>query len=284
MAVQIRETEGMAEIREVTDLMALVWGHDLLDPGIARAIQHAGGYLTGAWDGRRIVGGSIAFLGRHGAELVLHSHATCTAPSLVGQGIGLALKWHQRRWTLDRGIQAIEWTYDPLVARNGWFNLTKLGARGVAYEVDFYGRMDTAIERGEESDRCFVRWELDDPKVVAAAAGDLDVPDLGAMQASGVPVVVDVGPEGQPVTGEVPEGGPALAHLPADIESLRLANPQLAGAWRRAVRDTVGAAMQAGRHLTAATRDGWYLLEPMANSTPFAAGFGPLSRRGGEIS
>jgi predicted GNAT superfamily acetyltransferase len=259
VAVVVRETEGMEEIRTLTGLMTEVWGEAFLDPGIVRAIQHAGGYVAASWDGDRMVGGSLAFLGRHDGEVVLHSHATCTAPGLSSRGLGLALKWHQRRWCLDRGLSAVEWTYDPLVARNGWFNLTKLGARGVRYEVDFYGRMTTSIERGEESDRCLVRWDLEDPKVVAAASGDLAPLEVTATKA---PVLVSVGVRGEPVLGSAPTGGPALAQVAPDIETLRVADPDTAAEWRRALRQTLGAAMQQGAHLTAADRDGWYLLEP----------------------
>lgn len=268
MATVIREADGMEEIRAITTLMTEVWGEAFLDPGICRAIQFAGGYLAGSWEGQRLVGGSLAFLGRHGDELVLHSHATATAPGRASEGIGLALKWHQRRWALDHGITAVEWTYDPLVARNGWFNLTKLGARGVGYEVDFYGRMTTAIERGEESDRCLVRWELQDPTVVAASTGALRPLDVAARRAEGVTVLVSVDADGAPLVGGPAEAGhPALAQVAPDIEALRVTNPDKAAAWRRAVRATLGAAMAEGRHLTAADRDGWYLLEPPTERT-----------------
>lgn len=264
MATVIREADGMDEIRAITTLMTEVWGEAFLDPGICRAIQYAGGYLAGSWDGDRLVGGSLAFVGRHGDEVVLHSHATATGPGLGSQGIGLALKWHQRHWALARGLSVIEWTYDPLVARNGWFNLTKLGARGVSYEVDFYGRMTTSIERGDESDRCVVRWDLEDPAVVAAAAGDLAPLDVDACRDDGVPVLVSAGPDGEPVVGDGPEPGrPALAQVAADIEALRVTNPEKAADWRLAVRATLGAAMAEGRHLTAADRTGWYLLAPV---------------------
>jgi predicted GNAT superfamily acetyltransferase len=258
--VRVRETDGIGEIREVCALMGAVWGESLLDPALARAIQHAGGYVVGAWDGERLVGGSVAFLGRGDDEVVLHSHATWAAPAAQGRGIGPAIKWHQRQWALDRGIGAIEWTYDPLVTRNGWFNLTKLGARAVAYEIDFYGRMDTAIERGEESDRCLVRWDLDDPRVVAAAAGTLDPADPDALRAGGATILLEVAPGGGPVIGDRPGAGIALAHLHPDIERLRVDDPATAREWRRALRETVGAAMQAGHQLTGASRDGWYVL------------------------
>jgi predicted GNAT superfamily acetyltransferase len=262
MATVIREAEGMEEIRAMTGLMAEVWGDAFLDPGVCRAAQHAGGYLTGAWEGERLVGASMAFVGWLDGEVLLHSHATCTALGLGSRGIGLALKWHQRRWALERDIRRVEWTYDPLVARNGWFNLTKLGARAVAYEIDFYGPMTTAIERGEESDRCLVRWDLEAPNVVATAAGDLVAVDVEALRASGFPVLVSVGEDGGPVPGDPAGDGPALAQVPPDIEALRVTQPEVASRWRRAVRDTMGRAMRDGCQLTAAARDGWYLVEP----------------------
>ncbi len=261
MGTRIREADGMDEVRAITDLMGEVWGEDFLDPGICRAIQHAGGYLAGAWEGDRVVGGSLAFLGQHDGDVVLHSHATCVAPGLGSQGLGRAVKWHQRTWALQRGIESVEWTYDPLVARNGWFNLTTLGARGIRYEVDFYGRMATAIELGEESDRCLVRWALRDPKVEAAAHGELAPLDVEAARRAGVPVLLSVGPDAAPLYGQPAGEGAALTQVHPDIEAVRATDADTAARWRRALRETLGVAMDEGRHLTAAGRDGWYLLE-----------------------
>jgi hypothetical protein len=107
-----------------------------------------------------------------------------------------------------------------------------------------------------------VRWDLADPKVDAASAGELAPVDVDALRAGGVPVIVSAGPDGGPAPGDPPGDGPALAQVAADIEALRVTNPEVAARWRRGIRDTLGAAMQEGRHLTGAGRDGWYLLEP----------------------
>ncbi len=73
---------------------------------------------------------------------------------------------------------------------------------------------------------------------------------------------MSVGDDGGPVPGDPAGHGPALAQVPPDIEALRVTHPEVASRWRRAVRDTMGRAMRDGCHLTAAARDGWYLVEP----------------------
>src|SRR3712207_7442617 len=62
-------------------------------------------------------------------------------------------KLHQRAWAIARGVHEVAWTFDPLVARNAWFNLTKLGARATEYLPNFYGPMDDGINGADESDR-----------------------------------------------------------------------------------------------------------------------------------
>src|SRR5205823_11838936 len=72
-------------------------------------------------------------------------------------------KLHQRDWVLARGVTWIEWTFDPLIRRNAYFNLTRLGAVIVGYEPDLYGAMRDATNAGEESDRVVARWDLRAP-------------------------------------------------------------------------------------------------------------------------
>ena len=54
----------------------------------------------------------------------------------------------------------MRWTFDPMVARNAWFNLGKLGAVADRFYPDFYGPMTDAINAGERSDRLVIRWDL----------------------------------------------------------------------------------------------------------------------------
>ena len=143
-----------------------------------RAIEHSGGYVGGAYDGDRMVGACLAFVGRSrshdpsvGFHTHLHSHMAAVLPEAADRGIGTAIKLHQRAWALQHEIDRIVWTYDPLVRRNARLNLVKLGGVGVEYLVDFYGQMDDDLNRGEPSDRLLLQWDLATQRVSDALAG-----------------------------------------------------------------------------------------------------------------
>src|SRR4029450_5155871 len=152
---------------------------------LLRALAHAGSYVAGAFAGTRMVGASAGFFTAP-PDPGLHSHITGVAPTGQHHGVGFALKVHQRAWALARGIRVVAWTFDPLVARNAWFNLAKLGARPTGSLEDFYGPMTDAINAGMASDRLLLAWELDHPAVAAACAGR-------AMQAPPVPARAGAG-------------------------------------------------------------------------------------------
>ena len=79
----------------------------------------------------------------------------------VGRGIGAAMKLHQRLWCLEHGITRMSWTFDPLIARNAYFNIgARLGALPSEYHPDFYGQMRDGVNAGHASDRVFVEWDL----------------------------------------------------------------------------------------------------------------------------
>lgn len=164
--IEIREARDVATQSALCDLIEDVWEQRLVIPELLRAIAHAGGYVAGAHRGDELVAASVAFLARSdAATLHLHSHITGVATAAQGRGVGYLVKQHQRRWCLERDIHAIEWTFDPAIARNAWFNLQRLGADVVAFVPDFYGDGD---------DRFVVRWALDD---AAARPEPVVVPD-----------------------------------------------------------------------------------------------------------
>jgi predicted GNAT superfamily acetyltransferase len=197
--VKVTELSG-PEVAVAQAVIRDLWGQQQVPQhNLLRALAHAGNTLVGAFADERCVGVALGFLGWHGG-IHLHSHMTAVVPGRQSVGVGFALKLWQRALCLDRGVREIRWTYDPLISRNAYFNLVKLGAEVIAFEPDFYGDMDDAVNAGDHSDRFEVSWRLDSEGVQLAASG------ARAPQR----------PEGQ------------LVEIPLDYDALRRADPAAA--------------------------------------------------------
>ncbi|MFL6223846.1 MAG: GNAT family N-acetyltransferase [Actinomycetes bacterium] len=259
--VVIHELHRPEELKAARRLFEDIWRPAEGNPPpmtaeLLRALAHAGSYVAGAFAGTTLVGASAGFFTAP-PDLGLHSHITGVAPGGQHRGVGFALKVHQRAWALARGITEVVWTFDPLVARNAWFNLAKLGAAPTAYLEDFYGPMTDAVNAGVASDRLLLAWRLDDPAVAAACAGrPLQPPPVEAEAA------LTVGPGLEPVTHR-PDTPAVTVALPPELEAL---DPGQRRAWRQAVREALGGRLAAGAAVTGFLRHpDRYLVEP---STP----------------
>lgn len=139
-----------------------VWGDVALAPvNLLRAYAHSGNPVIGAYDGDYLVGTAFGFLAND-PELHLHSHVACVLPSHQHAGVGFAMKQAQREWCRAQSIDWISWTFDPVVGRNAFFNLHKLGAVARQLLPNFYGAMDDDINRGQRTDRLEAWWSVHD--------------------------------------------------------------------------------------------------------------------------
>ena len=259
LAVEVREINSPEDCHATAALYATLWSTPVAAspmPGeVLVALARSGNYVVGAYDaGGALLGGAAAWFGddadREGnAARFLHSHIAGVAPAAQGLGVGMALKQHQRRWAEDHGVAEIRWTFDPLVRRNAWFNLTRLGAVGVRYVTDYYGGLDDQINAGEPTDRLVVHWAVDQSaeRATDTASGAYPVLDVGRGDA---PVIIDPDP---PPTD-------LAVWLPEDIVAMRRDQPDLAGEWRVAQRAVLVPAFAAGYRATAVTPEGWLLL------------------------
>jgi predicted GNAT superfamily acetyltransferase len=259
--VTISELHELEGIREACRLFDRVWqpepGNSLITPELLRVLAHSGSYVVGVHQdgprGSRMVGACLGLLAATG----LHSHIAGVDGAARGRSIGFAVKQHQRAWSLAHGITTVTWTFDPLISRNAYFNLAKLGAVPSEYLTDFYGPMSDQVNAGTESDRLLVRWDLTGERVVHAAAGR---PHAADPDAPGTVVALDAKPDGRPVIGRS-DGTPVLVGVPRDIEALRRTDPGVARAWRPALREVLGGLMSEGLTVTGFTRDGWYVID-----------------------
>lgn len=267
--LQIVELDDVDRIAHAAELFNVVWAASpadpLIPPNMLRAMTHAGNYGFAAYEGDEMVGAIMAFFGRLDGSMQLHSHILGVSPRSQNRHIGFALKQHQRAWALRRGLTVVTWTFDPLVRRNAYFNLAKLGATVGAFYPNFYGAMTDGINGGDESDRVLAQWSLGAPNVIAASQGTALETDLEELRDAGAVVVLEEDGAGEPVTTD--RRGPVLmASIPEDIVGVRSRDRELANRWRAAFRGAFTSALRDGFAAAGMTRSGWYVLRPAADA------------------
>jgi predicted GNAT superfamily acetyltransferase len=267
--VAVRELESLDELDAMIGLFDQIWepdtGNSSMRLDLVRAMTKAGNYAAGAYDlaSGALLGACIGFFGPP-LRAELHSHIAGVLPAGLGRSVGFALKVHQRAWCLRRDVRLIAWTFDPLIRRNAYFNLVKLGARPAEYLRNFYGVMDDAINGGTETDRMLVHWDLRSDAARDASTGRPRPGSFAAERSRGAVVALFPGPDGLPVPGLPLAGGSRsrtfLVGVPADIEAMRLADPAGAAAWRTALRDVLSPLLAGGGRVTGFDRSGWYVV------------------------
>ena len=139
--------------------------------------RHAGGFTLGAFHEETLVGFGLSVLAYKGNEKIFYSHMTAIDKNFQNFGIGTNLKWSQRERAMKEGVEFIKWTFQPVKARNAYFNLEKLGAVVREYQPNFYGldygvSSDEENKIGIESDRLFAEWDLNSQRVKKLSAGE----------------------------------------------------------------------------------------------------------------
>jgi predicted GNAT superfamily acetyltransferase len=175
--VEVRRLSTLAEFTEAVDLQQRAWGFDDRDvvplpPFVVAA--HTGGQVFGAFDGGRMAGFCLAFAGiKPEGRPYLHSHMLAVLPEYQNQGVGRQLKLEQRSDALARGIDLIEWTFDPLQLKNAYFNIVRLGAISRRYLENLYGSSSSQLHVGAPSDRLVAEWWLERADRASRAIGHI---------------------------------------------------------------------------------------------------------------
>ncbi len=173
--IQIRALTTHADFSEAVNLQRIVWRFEELELLPVRLFVTAtkvGGQALGAFDGSHMVGFCLAIpaIGP-GGKIYLHSHMLGVLKEYRDAGVGRMLKRAQREDALSRGMDAIEWTFDPLEIKNAFFNIERLGAIVRRYVLNQYGSTSSPLHGGLPTDRCVAEWWLRSSRVEAALAG-----------------------------------------------------------------------------------------------------------------
>jgi predicted GNAT superfamily acetyltransferase len=95
----------------------------------------------------------------------LHSHMLGVQSAYRNSGVGRLIKQVQRSDALARGIDLIEWTFDPLEVKNAYFNIERLGVIVRRYVENQYGSTSSPLHAGLPTDRCVAEWWIALPRV-----------------------------------------------------------------------------------------------------------------------
>ena len=178
-SIKIRECTTLDELAECVNLQREVFELPEVELSPVRhfvVTKNAGGFTLGAYDGDRLAGYVLSVPAFMRGDRAFYSHMTGVRKEYQSLGVGRQLKWAQRLRALTEGVKYIKWTFEPVKARNGYFNLEKLGAIVSEYQRNFYGT-DYAVspesgkQIGLQSDRLFAEWHLESEKVKTLAAG-----------------------------------------------------------------------------------------------------------------
>ena len=186
--IDIRELSSEPELRETVALQKTIWqwdDADLLPFRMFVVATRIGGQLLGAFDAGRLVAFCLAIPGlKRDGRVYLHSHMLGVLPEFRNAGLGRRLKLRQKGDALARGIDLIEWTFDPLELKNAYFNIERLGAIVRQYVRNQYGISTSALHGGVPTDRFVAEWWIREPRRKAEIVRRVEVPtDINAARA-----------------------------------------------------------------------------------------------------
>lgn len=243
--IAIRSCSGLSEFATCIEIERAVWGSadvDIVPLPLFVVAAESGGQVLGAFAGDRMIGFTLAIAGVHGRKPFLHSHMTAVLRPYRNQGAGRKLKIFQREEALGRGIDLIEWTFDPLEIKNAYFNF-RLGAIVRRFIPNMYGLTTSPLHGGLPTDRLVAEWHLRTSRVRRA--------------------LVDKRPRG----GKSRNKEYARIRVPLDFARIRGIQPEEAARLQAEVRQEFEHWLASGYAATGINRTddaAEYLLEPWA--------------------
>jgi len=167
-AIDVRTCHGLQELRACVALQKEVWNFtdaELVPLRMFVVAEKVGGQVMGAFDGKQMVGFALSIPGTRSGHVYLHSHMLAVRKEHRNSGLGRRLKLLQREEALSRGIELIEWTFDPLEIKNAYLNIERLGAIARRYTINQYGITSSPLQGGLPSDRLIAEWWLKSKRV-----------------------------------------------------------------------------------------------------------------------
>ena len=168
--LELRRCHGIEEFRACVALQKEVWNFsdaELVPLRMFVVADKVGGQVIGAFEGSHMIGFALAVPGTRTGHIYLHSHMLAVRREYRNAGLGRQMKLMQREDALARGIELVEWTFDPLEIKNAYLNVEKLGAIARRYNINQYGITSSPLQGGLPSDRLIAEWWLKSKRVAS---------------------------------------------------------------------------------------------------------------------
>ncbi len=181
-SVELRRCHSIEDFRACVALQKEVWNFtdaELVPLRMFVVADKVGGQVMGAFTGRDMVGFALSVPGTRSGHIYLHSHMLAVRKDHRNGGLGRRLKLLQREDALARGIELIEWTFDPLEIKNAYLNVEKLGAIARRYNINQYGITSSPLQGGLPSDRLIAEWWLKSKRVETLLGSGKNPPIVG---------------------------------------------------------------------------------------------------------
>jgi predicted GNAT superfamily acetyltransferase len=172
--IEIRPCHGIPEFAACVRVEREVWKSadlDVVPIPLFVVASETGGQVLGAYRDADLIGFTLALPGWREGKPFLHSHMTAVLEGFRDRGVGRKLKLYQRDDALARGIHLVEWTFDPLVTKNAYFNFMRLGAIARRYLPNIYGITSSPLQGSLPTDRLVAEWHLNSDRVLRVLAG-----------------------------------------------------------------------------------------------------------------
>jgi predicted GNAT superfamily acetyltransferase len=190
-------------------------------------------------------------------------------PGYRSHNLGFRLKAEQRERVLaDRLTDRMTWTFDPLQSLNAHFNFAKLGVVSDTYKINVYGEQGASFLHRNGTDRLFVTWLLNSPRVQSSILGQRGPKqDLAG---SSVSRLLRHSKSGRPepvadVAAALSRSRFVAIDIPADINAVEKGDFNLARKWRDETRLVFSEALSQGYVVVDYSLEnelsGYYILE-----------------------
>lgn len=238
-SVTIKELTTIEQIEEARKLELDIWAVGSIPVHQTIATIRNGGIVLGAYLNDELIGFNYSCPGYMDESVYLYSHMLGIKRNYREQGVGELLKIYLKDLAIDRGYRNCRWTFDPLEARNGFLNFSKLRGHSDTYIENCYGEMEDPFNRSLPTDRLWVEWQcVDNDYLRWDAKVDELIEDAKpvvecALNMVGLPTL---DPNQTFRMGEALIHDAYLLPIPTNFQKIKVESPVLAEDWRYKTR------------------------------------------------